>query len=174
MARNTILLELEDILDSEAEERSFEPKASNDEDLFPLIFNFQESEVTSMAESGSWTQYQKLVLRLLEEHDKKLEALQEQINSSSQEKTVIAENIKVLKDEVNLLLDLVRDGSVSAPAILSRIDSIENQVQALKQIEVDRKAELTSLKTWKRSMIIAVTGVVLSVGWDIIQYFLPK
>lgn len=123
--------------------------------------------------SGTWTQYQKLVLKLLEQHDEKLEALRQQLADSVNDRAAISENITSLKVDINFLLALVRDGSAGSVSILSRLDAFDHDIKALKQGEADRtvaqNTEANNIMAWKRALFIAIIGILLNVGWDVIQ-----
>jgi hypothetical protein len=127
-----------------------------------------------MSESGgTWTQYQKLVLKLLEQHDEKLESLRRQLADSEHDKTILEENFNSLKQDVDFLLTIVRDGSSGSISLLSRLESIDYEIRALKKCEEDRnstqKSDKDNLVAWKRALFIAIMGILLNIGWGLVQ-----
>lgn len=127
-----------------------------------------------MAESnGTWAEYQKLVLKLLEQHDEKLEALRQQLANSRNDEATLVENINSLKSDVHFLLGVVRDGAAGSVSLLSRLEAIDHDIKALKQVEADRiltkKDDDTNIVAWKRALFIAIMGILLNIGWGVIQ-----
>ena len=120
-------------------------------------------------ENGSWTQYQKLVLKLLEQHDEKLEALRKQLATSVNDRVVITENINSMKEDITFLLGLIRDGSIGVTPILTKIDHIETELKTLKEQEANRAKEINDIKSYKRALFLSILGILASVGWDILQ-----
>jgi hypothetical protein len=120
--------------------------------------------------NGTWNQYQKLVLHILEQHDEKLEALRKQLSETASDKVVISENINSLKEDVNFLLGVIRDGAtMGITPILTRVDTIEGDIRSLKDLEAKRADEHKSLKDYKRALFISILGILASIGWSIIE-----
>lgn len=126
----------------------------------------------SDTENGTWNQYQKLVLKLLEQHDEKLEALRKQLSDTASDKAVIYENINSLKEDVDFLLGVIRDGSAGITPVITRMDHIESEIKILKEVEIKRADELKSLKDYKRALFISIVGILASVAWSILEKFI--
>jgi hypothetical protein len=121
------------------------------------------------ADNGSWTQYQKLVLKLLEQHDEKLETLRKQLADSASDKAVISENITSMKEDIDCLLGLIRDGSMGSIPIITRVASIEADLYTLKQENLAKAKETIGLIAYKRALFVSIMGIIAAVGWDIIR-----
>ena len=126
----------------------------------------------SDTENGTWNQYQKLVLKLLEQHDEKLEALRKQLSDTASDKAVIYENINSLKEDVDFLLGVIRDGSAGITPVITRMDHIESEIKILKEVEIKRADELKSLKDYTRALFISIVGILASVAWSILEKFI--
>lgn len=132
-----------------------------------------------MSEIETWGQYQKLVLSLLEQHDKKLEQLKQEISVMGSEKPFINENIKNLKKDVENLSILIKEGSFPTPSILNRLESLEHDVKLLiktdEEFEANKKIQESSLVSYKRTLTIAFIGFFINIGWGLVQaFFLRK
>lgn len=125
-------------------------------------------------ESGSWTQYQKLVLRLLEQHDEKLEELRVKLSDSKQDRVYLKESLSSMKEDIVILFQLVRDGTPHVSSTLSRVDHLEADVKDFKDKEVVREKEKSDLQSYKRALFIAIIGVMASTGWEILHMLLGK
>lgn len=125
-------------------------------------------------ESGTWAQYQKLVLKLLEQHDEKLEALRKQYSEIDSEKAADKKYISSLKGDVDLLLTLIRDGTSNVRPLLSRLENIERELKVLQDLEVTKSKELNDIRGYKRALFISIMGILATIGWDILQTILSR
>lgn len=127
------------------------------------------------AESGSWAQYQKLVLKLLEQHDEKLEELSKKLAEDSGDHSQLTASLDNIKSEVSLLINIVRDGNTTSTPLVTRVNDIETIVKDMKlkmdEAEQAKKEHAKEAKTLKRSFFIAAAVFVLNLGWDVIKFF---
>lgn len=134
-------------------------------------------------QEGTWAQYQKLVLKLLEQHDEKIESLSKQLaeaaSNSGANSSVVKEKISSLREDVTMLLELVREGNSSKPSILTRIDRLDKNITTLNKDVSDlqshnaeERLEKKDLLGFKRTVLVTIIGVLCTVAWNLIQYFL--
>lgn len=120
-----------------------------------------------METNGSWSQYQKLVLKLLEQHDSKLEELQTRISVSGEDRAVLARDITDLKENVLILQQLVRDGAKSTPSLIARVSHLEIDVEDLQKSEDLRLVKEKEYIAFKRglivSLIIASSSIIVNI-----------
>lgn len=124
--------------------------------------------------SESWAQYQKLVLKLLEQHDEKLAELQSKIIEGHENSITVINDINSLKEDVEALTALIKEGSANTVLLLSRVDKMELSINKLEITEAERKESSKALVNFKRGLVIAVAGTAITVLWEIIQYFIGK
>lgn len=122
-------------------------------------------------EGGSWTQYQKLVLKLLEQHDEKLDTLRIQLSESKGDSGSIRESISSMKQDIDILLNLVRDGSPGVASILTRIDHLEGGLSNLKSNDEQKKKDVKEIQNYRRALFISVMGILATVIWSLVQRF---
>ncbi len=127
-------------------------------------------------EAGSWAQYQKLVLKLLEQHDEKLEELFKQLKEADSDRATIHVSLASLKEDTELLMSLIRDHEKSSGhgQTIMRLEKLELKVQELSNAETLRTEESKEVQKYKRGMFTAVAGTIIAVGWDLIQHFFFK
>lgn len=120
-----------------------------------------------METNGSWSQYQKLVLKLLEQHDSKLEELQTRISVSGEDRAVLARDITDLKENVLILQQLVRDGAKATPSLIARVSHLEIDVEDLQKSEDLRLVKEKEYIAFKRglivSLIIASSSIIVNI-----------
>jgi septal ring factor EnvC (AmiA/AmiB activator) len=123
-------------------------------------------------ETGSWASYQKLVLKLLEQHDEKLEQLSKQLNESDTDRARIHISILALKEDMELLKGVIRESSAISAPFATRLDRLEIRVNDLLKLEGNKQKESNETRNYRRGIIAAIVGSSLSIIWSIIEVFL--
>lgn len=120
-------------------------------------------------EGGSWAEYQKLVLKLLEQHDEKLEELSLKLINADSDHALHRETIESLKKDTSFLLGLVRDGLSGSESIIQRINALEKELANLKRMEQKVERDTLDARAYKRALSISILGICASVIWDIVS-----
>lgn len=123
-------------------------------------------------ENGTWTQYQKLVLKLLEQHDEKLEILVNQLREDEADRAGIHNSIDSLKedlDKVEKLLSSLEESSSKQQRQLERLEHEANLSRLHQKEQADEKKEL---KKYKQGFLVAIAGSAITVIWEIAKHFL--
>lgn len=119
-------------------------------------------------EGGSWAEYQKLVLKLLEQHDEKLEELSSKLANADSDHALLKETIESLKKDTAFLLGLVRDGLTGSESIIQRINALERDQAIFKKMEQKVERDTLDARAYKRALSISILGIFASVIWDIV------
>ena len=122
-------------------------------------------------EGGSWARYQELVLRLLEQHDEKLEELTKQLSDSQSDRLAIRSLIENLQRDSAALRILVKEGTLNHPPLVDRVDSLEKKIDKLIEEEAKRTTATKENAGFKKGVFIAVAGTILTITWEIVKFF---
>jgi hypothetical protein len=122
-----------------------------------------------MSESGSWAEYQKLVLKLLEQHDEKLEKLQQELTSASADRVILTQIVAGLKDEIAVLVSIVKEGTLTDPSLTERISKLEVAVHEIKEDAKEAKKLSQDRKRERFAIMLAVVGSAIAIVWDVIS-----
>lgn len=110
----------------------------------------------SGGEEPKWSQYQLMVLRLLEEHDDKLNLLPE-TNAKVESLSKHVEN-----------LDLIIRGGVDGHSILTRLESLENTVKSASSLEKEAKTDKYS----RTAIVVSVVSLAVMLASVVIDVIL--
>lgn len=125
-------------------------------------------------EHDGWSQYQKLVLKLLEQHEEKLEDLREQCASNDIGRTTISLQVISLLNDVADLSVLLKDGSPGVIPIITKIDHIDQRISNLEETEVSKKKEIENMISHRRALLVASISIFAAVVGELIQKFWIK
>ena len=133
-------------------------------------------------ENGTWAQYQKLVLKLLEQHDHRIEQLQSGLQKGEADRASLSSTLGQLKADVSDLVDVIQKGP---HPLLIRVEAIEGKIISLQDKNkirdtdaADKKRheetlEIENLKH-KRNMLIAWLAGGVALIWNIVEFLVGK
>jgi hypothetical protein len=125
-------------------------------------------------DNGSLTQYHKLILQLLEQHDQKLDDLRNQIADTGDKRAVILEQISSMKNDITILFGLIRDGSLGVTPVLTRIDHLETSIKSILEVEQNKVKTKNDTLNYRRALFISLLATAATIAWSIFQAVILK
>jgi len=125
-----------------------------------------------MAANGSWSQYQKLVLNLLEQHDERLEQLRERLAEGSGANKALTNTVNALKKDIDTLKAIVRDGSAGSPPILTRLNRLEGVIHNMEEDAREKADRLLKLQAYRWTLFVTLLGITATILWNLFERLL--
>ena len=120
-------------------------------------------------DEGSWLQYSKVVLKLLEQHEQQIDILETRLSAAERDRAIILEHISSLKETSSQIYGILRDGTAGSPSVLSKLQSLESQIASLREGDSERKKRDKEITAYKVSILISIGLFALSALWDFVQ-----
>lgn len=115
---------------------------------------------------SSWSEYQRLVLGLLETHTNEINNIQTSVSESQQTLVKLDSSISTVKDDLHSMMKIVRDGNGSSLVI--RVNYLEQKLAELILEKAEDKRKLETLQHFRRGMWVSIGVAVLSAALAII------
>jgi C4-type Zn-finger protein len=111
-----------------------------------------------MEEAGTWAEYQKLVLKLLEQHTNSIESLHRQYYDIQMQGSKMESKLQEVATAVTELTKIVKDGDDGS--MIARLKAVEEEIAETKKEKDERRKHGKAVWT---SVGISILGFVFNI-----------